>query len=352
MGQKVRLPRVNRKNRCPICGQHDWCYFTEKGGVVCMRVPSDRTTSDGGFYHSLGGESKHTDFTPAPLDDAPIASLNIRDSVYRAFLNMPELALTTDDYRQFASWGFSVEMVKRRGYRRLPLAGRAKICKSLIEMGYKLEGVPGFYYKNDGYWSFTTGPGIIFPCLSPEMKLQGLQVRLDKPESDGKYKFFSSSGRSDGTGGTSSGAPWHLAKPVKMVRRIIYITEGYRKADYTAERMGVYCIGLPGVNSFSGVAEYVAGLGMPFAIAYDRDILHKYQVIYALKRLINELGVCEKKFLTRWEESQGKGIDDLLLAGGWPELVPITSKVITLINKKAAQLEKEYGQARKRLVAK
>jgi hypothetical protein len=304
-----------------------------------MRTPSSRATSDGGFYHPLEPENAPNTFTPPPLDNTPIAGIDKRDRVYKAFLDMPEMALTSNDYRQFTEWGFTTKMVKRRGYRRLPLKKRAKICKTLIERGYELEGVPGFYFNPEGYWSFTTGPGIIFPSLTPDMKIQGLQVRLDKINQGGKYRFFSSSGR---PAGTSTGAPWHLAKPVKETRKIIFITEGYRKADYTAEKMGACCIGLPGVNSFNGVAEYVAGTRLPFAIAYDRDILHKYEVIYALKRFLNELSVCKnRKFLTRWKECQGKGIDDLLLAGGWPELVAITPKVIASVKKQEARLLKQ-----------
>lgn len=46
------LQRVNRRFRCPICGKASWCGFGPRY-VVCMRVPSDRPTRNGGWIHEL-----------------------------------------------------------------------------------------------------------------------------------------------------------------------------------------------------------------------------------------------------------------------------------------------------------
>jgi len=42
--------RVNRRNRCPVCGRPDWCRFAPGGGVQCMRVQSNNPLG-GGWMH-------------------------------------------------------------------------------------------------------------------------------------------------------------------------------------------------------------------------------------------------------------------------------------------------------------
>jgi hypothetical protein len=232
-------------------------------------------------------------------------------------LNLPELALTVADYRRLAEWGVSVEMAKRRCYRRLPLRGRACISRQLMEMGYILEGIPGFYYHDKGYWTFTTGPGLIFPSLSPEGKIQGFQVRLDDPKGGSKYVWFSSAGR---PGGTSSGAPWHVSRPARVKCRAVVITEGIRKADVISEYLGVITVGAAGVNNWQGIPQYVEQLGMPVVVAYDMDILAKPPVFEAFRALVGSLK--GQVYVAAWDP-QYKGLDDLLVAGRKPKIIPL-----------------------------
>ena len=44
--------RVNRRFRCPVCGKASWCSVSPRY-VVCMRVPSDHPTRNGGWIHEL-----------------------------------------------------------------------------------------------------------------------------------------------------------------------------------------------------------------------------------------------------------------------------------------------------------
>lgn len=315
------LRRVNKRNPCPICGRDHWCYFIGQDTVVCMRVPSDRpkrAKGYGGYIHHLNGNYKLPDVLP--VSDVPRGDLNTLDETYRALLRQPEFGLSFEDYRKFQEWGLPVQFIKGRGYRRMPLAGRADICRRLLEEGYVLEGVPGFYCKEGrygAYWTFTTGPGLIFPSLSSEGKIQGFQVRLDNPRRKIKYKWFSSSGL---PGGASSGSPWHVARPSRVRCRGIVITEGFRKADVVAEYMGVVTIGVSGVNNIEGVAEYVNGKKMPVIIAYDMDLLKNRAVFEALRALVGELK--GDVYVAAWNRKY-KGLDDLLVSGGWPRVIPV-----------------------------
>lgn len=47
--------RVSKREPCPICDHPDWCHIGSVF-VKCMRVKSDRETSDGGWLHRVNGD--------------------------------------------------------------------------------------------------------------------------------------------------------------------------------------------------------------------------------------------------------------------------------------------------------
>ena len=57
--------RVTDQSPCPICKRNDWCTYTGDGEVVlCMRVPSDREQSAGGWVHYLDDPLPAVDVKP------------------------------------------------------------------------------------------------------------------------------------------------------------------------------------------------------------------------------------------------------------------------------------------------
>jgi hypothetical protein len=68
----VNWARVNRTNKCPVCGHDSWCVYNETV-VLCMRVGSDRpfTSKSGetGWVHKMNGAPRvmpKREFKPAP----------------------------------------------------------------------------------------------------------------------------------------------------------------------------------------------------------------------------------------------------------------------------------------------
>ena len=57
LNQKInsKWERVSKFNKCPICDHDSWCGMNESG-IICMRVPSEVTTKNGGWLHKLGEE--------------------------------------------------------------------------------------------------------------------------------------------------------------------------------------------------------------------------------------------------------------------------------------------------------
>lgn len=49
--------RVNRRDRCPVCGHDSWCSVSADGAlIVCMRTESGRASRNGGWVHRADGK--------------------------------------------------------------------------------------------------------------------------------------------------------------------------------------------------------------------------------------------------------------------------------------------------------
>lgn len=70
--------RVSRKNCCPVCRKPDWCGYSEDGRLaICMRVPSDKPTKNGGYLHRLRDDPLPP--VPVPKKPPPRPQTNVLD---------------------------------------------------------------------------------------------------------------------------------------------------------------------------------------------------------------------------------------------------------------------------------
>jgi hypothetical protein len=213
--------------------------------------------------------------------------------------------------------GLSEDDIKRNGYKSVPApTERWRLCKELKERGYELSGIPGFYQARGRYggryWTFKALPGYFIPVRDSQGRIQALQIRLDKPDSYGKYRFFSTPNQ---TGGSSSGAPCHVTRPEELKDRRVWVTEGPLKADIASRYRGSVFIGVPGAGNWRPAVEAIQETGArEVVIAYDRDKILKDAVKRAERELKADLrrkGI--RVFIASW--NQEKGIDDALVAG-------------------------------------
>jgi hypothetical protein len=138
-------------------------------------------------------------------------------------------------------------------------------------------------------------------------------VQPDEP----RYVWLSSSNKAEGS---SSGAPIHYRNP-EQARRTgqVIITEGALKADIASHLLGGNAvIAVAGVQSFQDDFGQRLKTQLPelrqAIIAFDADAERNPIVRQALDRLAETLrsaGLDMREM--RWDESQGKGIDDYML---------------------------------------
>jgi hypothetical protein len=312
-----RFIDASPKNPCPVCGARKWCGFNSRI-AFCMRestgaiaeVPYRDGSGRVGYVHSLTGETnRHPAVLPVITAEAATATVEARDRVYRDFL--AELRLEERHREDLHRRGLSCEQIAGRGYRSVP--GRETswaAVQRLLDMGHRLEGIPGFYPaegRRGSYWTHLRPPGYFIPVRDAQGKIQALQIRRDHDDGGGKYMMFSSGSR----GGANAHTPAHVAGPPVIKDRRVWITEGPLKADIASDRLGAVVIGAIGVDGWPQAIQALRELGARHAVlAFDADEAGR-RVSGGVRKTLESQGYAVAG--ASWEGA--KGIDDALAGG-------------------------------------
>ena len=323
------LVRVSHRHPCPICEHDHWCYFLpgEDAAVVCMRQSDGavREMRDGGWLHRLDGTAPRPRPTlaAAPGGQAARRDPALLDRVYRRLLRL--LPLSPADREALGARGLTDAEIESGMYRSGPVRDRGTLARHLLEdLGPDaLRGVPGCYVdagRYGDYWSLRAATGIVVPVCDEQDRIVGIQVRRSGDEPGPRYIWWSSK---DMRGGASPGAPLGWFGAAGEAGRV-WVTEGPVKAAIAASRLGARVVAVPGVGAWrsAGLVERVrAGGYTEVVIAYDADAAANVQVAREAHGLCEALVTAGVRVsFATWDAAAGKGIDDLLVAGGRPEI--------------------------------
>ena len=321
MGALEPIRRVSRRHPCPICGRDHWCTYDSER-VFCMRVPSEdgRQAHNGAWIHSWpGGERpKLTVLERREPNEYLRAPGWARDRVYAALLQ--EASLSDRHQEALLARGLSEDEIRRHGYRTLPPGGRCELAGRVMERAGldTLGGIPGFFFSRRWErWALAGDPGLLIPVRGIGRLVLGWQIRVDRPRG-GKYVWLSSAGR---PGGSSSGAPIHLAVPAVEKSPTRWIVEGPLKANICAERLGAVVLGVAGVASWREVADILEQTGAEkIVVAYDMDWATNDVVAHHRRQLVGHLLKAGFEVQVAEWDPRHKGLDDALVAGEKPVL--------------------------------
>lgn len=306
-----------------ICGDTDWCGFTEDGSkAFCMRIYSPLKAKNGANIHFLDGSQKivlYRGVKNSKKEQKPRKNISDLHEIYSAFLSKLEL---TDRHReQLRARGFKNIEIDRIGFRSMPDKFTSKnICRKLKKDGFLLENVPGFFTPRQEtfFVDYFGATGYLIPIRNADDKISALTLRRDDGRAP-KYLIISSG---DLPSGANSGTPPHFAGirgigDRRNVRRII-VTEGAIKAEIIYKYSAIVSVGLVSVTTFSD--SFSAELKKVFpnltecGVAFDMDWMTKPPVRRQRERLIETLkkGSLDATGLT-WDKSF-KGFDNFLFA--------------------------------------
>lgn len=305
---KRRHMNINLKKnvfRCPRCGVY--------GGIFDLYslytgVPKDRVREELNARLGHVEPSKQRSSAKPAIHEYPLTDIETRHATYSALLSM--LSLAPDHREKLLKRGLTDADIERLGYKTTPVIGASAIAKQLLNAGYYLAGVPGFYRDNDDNWTFVQEKrGILIPARNMGGQIQGLKIRRDDV-SKGKFRWISSIEKKDGC----QAKGWtHLAGPVC---REILITEGPMKADIVNTLTGRTVLAVPGVNGLTQLEETLtllreAGL-QKIKTAFDMDYFANYHVQAGYENLLALLGHMGFQYGTYLWDPRFKGLDDYI----------------------------------------
>jgi hypothetical protein len=276
------------------------------------------------WVHGLDGTPpRHSSAAePTPRAEAVRADPDTLHKVYGTQLS--RLPLTSPHRQDLHRRGLADLEIARRQYRTLPRHGRAALARGLVEhFGPQVcARLPGLYVREARgrrWWSVAGASGLVIPVCALDGRIRALLVRSDDPNVDAPYSAVSSKKY----GGPGPGASCHVPLLAGADSASVRLTEGVLKADVATALSGVLTLGLPGVASWRTALPLLAQLRpQRVLLAFDADADRKVAVARALWQTATALQQAGFAVaLERWDEAQGKGIDDLLAAGHSPEVL-------------------------------
>jgi hypothetical protein len=409
--RKTRLEGWYEYTRTPciICGHTGGCMVHKDGeAVVCIRIESDRVFSKkfASYIHYLKGKKQKIDqsileeFSDSNNMKNTSSQLN---EVYQELLNILDLSDSHYDHLTSTTRQLTDQQVGIRQYRSFPEKPWETARMLQEDLGLvDFTGVPGFYLKNDSYWTIAGADGILLPFRSHYNQILGFQYRIDNPPNvvevkinkeglnarlkeqpnvvqiikDGeiieektievskkwvnvthgrellgwvrvvkgnRYYWLSSANKPKGTG-SGNPAPIHVSVPSAKLKtwevgtihkaKTVWLSEGPLKCDIASdcieklydpleiEDIGSTFLALPGVSSWRLALPILKEMEVEQVnICFDADAVSNPQVkkhlLDCAKELKNE-GF--KGNLIIWNESDGKGIDEVFLLRKLPHI--------------------------------
>lgn len=208
--------------------------------------------------------------TAPSVENTDLAPLEVRNRTYSLLLSY--LTLSEKHQENLKARGLTDKQIDEQRYRSIPVFGFKSLVKKLLAEGCIVKGVPGFYLDKDGEWTINLSSkrsGFLIPVCVHD-KIQGFQIRLDRPRDGQKYIWLSSVNYNQGV---SSGSPVHVIGD--LTQKNIYITEGALKGTIAHYLSGETYVCVAGVNQYRNLEPLLSELKVhgiqEVCEAYDMD---------------------------------------------------------------------------------
>ena len=277
---------VYRCNLCGARGNSVSLYANMEG--VSNRQAYRALSEDGHFYR----------FPEQPLSQKPPerepSSLAARHDTYYDMLT--HLELSPKHKADLLARGLSEERITQNMYRSLPRGDKPRrFLAGMLADFHELDGIPGFYVDDNGYWNIAGYSGLLVPYCDKDGYIQGMQVRLDdENKPDRKYRWLSSRTRKFGTRSLS----W-IYVTGNIHAKTTYLTEGVLKGDVASLLdSDTLLLCFAGVNAIGGLKKSIQNFDIS-EVAMDMDKQVNWWVRNAMETL-SELVRSIPSIAVRW----------------------------------------------------
>lgn len=185
-------------------------------------------------------DKSHIEISPINL----LADIEIRDTVYRAFLNM--LKLEPQHRRYLKSLGFLDSSIDEELYKTIPKNYiKRRLIGNALSKKYNLCGIPGLFQEEDFKWCFSRMDGFFVPIYDKNGYIQGLSIHLDKPFNNNQDIWFSSNNKINGTSARS----WIMKNNITDLSDSVIITDNLLLGNLIKETINAPTIAFQNISN-------------------------------------------------------------------------------------------------------
>ena len=223
----------------------------------------------------------------APIEISPInllADIEIRDKIYRTFLNM--LKLEPQHKRYLRSIGFLDSSIDEGLYRTVPknYIKRRLICHQLSR-NFNLSGTPGFYQEEDWKWCFSRMDGFFVPIYDQNGYIQGLSIHLDKPFNNNADIWFSSNNKINGTNAKS----WIMRNNITQYSKDVILTDNLLLGNLIKETTNLPMIAFQNISNSYMILKEIENTNIKNIIFVLRLEQADQNLDYIINRIFRDL---------------------------------------------------------------
>lgn len=183
----------------------------------------------------------------SPIEISPInllADIELRDAVYRDFLNM--LKLEGQHKRYLKNLGLLDSSIDAGLYRTVPKNYiKRRLVGSELSRKYNLAGIPGFFQEEDWHWCFNRYDGFFVPVFDENGYIQGLSIHLDKTFNNNQDIWFSSNNKINGTNAKS----WIMKNNIVDDSNSVIITDNFLLGNLIKETINAPMLAFQNISN-------------------------------------------------------------------------------------------------------
>ena len=159
-----------------------------------------------------------------------LADVEIRDAVYRDFLDMLRLDINHKKYLN--GLGLLNGSIEDNLYKSIPKNYiKRRLIANNLSKKYNLCGIPGFFQEEDFKWCFSRMNGFFVPVFDKDGYIQGLSIHLDKTFNNNSDIWFSSSNKINGTGAKN----WIMKDNITEDSNSMLLTDNFLLGNFIKE---------------------------------------------------------------------------------------------------------------------
>lgn len=213
-----------------------------------------------------------------------IADIEIRDKVYREFLDM--LSLDAKHQQYLKDIGLLNSSIKDNLYKSIPKNYiKRRLISYNLSKKFNLCGIPGFSQEEDFKWYFNRYNGFFVPVYDNNGYIQGLSIHLDKPFNNNSDIWFSSSGKINGTAAKS----WTMKSNITENANSIILTDNLIVGNMVKDILNEPVIAFQNISNSYMILKEIEKTNVKNIIFLIRDFETNKNLDYIINRVFRDL---------------------------------------------------------------